>query len=36
MKNHTFRITFQFFLLLLHMKYDKSYSDGYRESYKRT
>ena len=35
MKNHTFCIAFQFFLLSLHLKYEISYPNGYRKSHKR-
>ena len=30
MKNHTFGLLSQVFLISLHQKYDKSYADGYR------
>ena len=35
MKKHTFCFGISFFLLPLHRKYDKSYSNGYRKSHKR-
>lgn len=36
MKKHTLCVENRIFLLPLHQKYDKSYSNGYRKSHKRT